>query len=341
MAGEQCSNLERLVRGALGQAGPAAIDRLVIEPRLLAETGETVSRAVFAMALNAVLFDDLMQRVPSGAAYVAKTLASGVRVTFDHGALRTIRLESAETGVPEATALPSGIDAFTRIFAPLGYRMAAVYPLPALKMTGYAWCHADAPQAIPQFFLSELHVDRFDEDFAEAARRVFAASRDPLDEATKATLDSFAASGEAPLGAAAAALPVIVSAFGRQHAPARIEDYQCLLEYSKEAAWICTEGNAFNHATNRVADVAALAEQLKGSGYAVKDQVEISASGRVKQTALRADPVEREFADGVMRPVPGSFFEFISRDRDPATGALDLRFDSGNATGIFAMTRTA
>jgi hypothetical protein len=62
----------------------------------------------------------------------------------------------------------------------------------------------------------------------------------------------------------------------------------------------------------------------------------------VRQTALRADPVTRRFrlADGgtVERTVPGSFFEFISRDR-LADGALDLTFDTGNAQGIFTMTR--
>ncbi|MDB5719182.1 MAG: hypothetical protein JWM38_2609, partial [Sphingomonas bacterium] len=68
---------------------------------------------------------------------------------------------------------------------------------------------------------------------------------------------------------------------------------------------------------------------------------EVSASGRVRQSALLADPVERVFAGGERRSVPGSFYEFISRAVDPATGALDLGFDSGNATGIFAMTRPA
>jgi hypothetical protein len=39
----------------------------------------------------------------------------------------------------------------------------------------------------------------------------------------------------------------------------------------------------------------------------------------------------------VTRSVPGSFYEFISRDRIDGV-ALDLGFDSGNATGIFKMT---
>ena len=55
------------------------------------------------------------------------------------------------------------------------------------------------------------------------------------------------------------------------------------------------------------------------------------------------DMVERLFTlpDGGEKRmmVPGSFHEFITRDIDPETGKLDLSFDSGNATGIFHMTR--
>ncbi|CAN5214118.1 DUF1338 domain-containing protein [soil metagenome] len=336
MALTQDRTIERLVIGALGESGAKALQALSIDGKLLAESGETVSRAAFAMALNVVLFDDLLRRVPSGAAYVADTLARGGRVTFDHGALRTIRFAQGPTG-----ALPAGQDAFERIFAPLGYHMAGVYPLPALKMTGRAYAHGDAPEAIPQFFLSELHVDQFDADFAAAAGRVFGTSRDPLDATTIATLDAFAAKGSVPFADALAALPVIATAFGRQHAPATVADYEALLAQSGEAAWIATEGNAFNHATDRVPDVETLAARLKSEGHPMKDKVEVSGSGRVRQTAFKADSVDRAFAGGVTRSVPGSFYEFISRDDDPATGTLDLRFDSGNATGIFAMTRTA
>ncbi len=59
--------------------------------------------------------------------------------------------------------------------------------------------------------------------------------------------------------------------------------------------------------------------------------------------------VARTFVDAsgalVEREVPGSFYEFITRDAvaDAQTGrrALDLSFDAGNATGIFKMTAAA
>ena len=334
MSNENMGHVEALTMDALGEdAGRRALDALAIDPALLAQDGDHVSRAAFAMAMNISLFDDLLLRVPSGEAYVADTLARGGRVLFDHGALRTIRFPTGGTG-----ALPPGEDAFTRIFLPLGYAMAAVYPLDRLRMTGRAYAHADFPEAIPQFFLSELHVDRFDPEFGEAAARIFGSSRDPLTDEAKALLDDYAQGHPVTFAHAAAALPSILSAFDRQHDAPDFADYQLLLSRSNEAAWIATEGNAFNHATDRVADVAALAERLKAEDRPMKAKLEISATGRVRQTAFRADSIERPFADGEARMVPGSFYEFIRRDIDPATGRLDLAFDTGNATGIFAMT---
>jgi hypothetical protein len=340
------ATLDRLVAQALAQetggheAGKAALDAFAIDGRLRAETGERVSRAVFAMALAVLLADDLVRRVPGAAAYARHRAARGERVLLDHGALRTIRFPAGPTG-----ALPAGQEAFARILEPLGYEPAATYPLGRLRMTGYAWRHRDLPEAIPQYFVSELHVDRFDAAFGEIAARVFGTSRDPLTGADTALLASFAQAGSAPFAEALAGLPRIAAAFGRQHGPVAMADYEALLEHSAEAAWIATEGNAFNHATDRVADVEALAAALCAEGLAIKDRVEVAREGRVRQTALRADPVERSFvgADGTeeRRSVPGSFYEFITREIDPATGLLDLSFDSGNATGIFAMTRAA
>jgi hypothetical protein len=334
MSNENISTIEALVVATLGEdVARQTLDMLTIDPALLTESGENVSRAAFAMAMNVCLFHDLLARVPSGDAYVADTLARGGTVLFDHGALRAIRFPQGPTG-----ALPGGEDAFTRIFLPLGFEMAALYPLERLRMTGRAYRHADYPEAIPQFFMSELHVDRFDAEFGEAAARVFGTSRDPLDTAAKAVLARYAAGEAVSLADAIAVLPTILSAFDRQHEPPAFDDYQLLLSRSNEAAWIATEGNAFNHATDRVANVAALAERLKAEDRPMKEKLEVSATGRVRQTAFRADSVERPFADGEMRMVPGSFYEFISRDIDPATGRLDLAFDTGNATGIFAMT---
>jgi hypothetical protein len=296
---------------------------------------DTVSRAEVAMALNALLFADLLTRVPTARAYVDSVVAKGERVHFDHGALRTI---DGPTG-----ALPSGFTAFARLLGPLGYAVADLYPLPRLKMTGRAFVQRDFPEDIPQFFVSELHVEELPEPAQAAVARVFGASSDPIGSPEQALLDALAAHGRCPFDLAAAGLPGLMAAFGRHHPEPMLEDYEGLLPHSAEAAWIATEGNAFNHATDRVADITGLIEDLKAQGQPLKPEIEVSANGRIRQTAFLADKVIRGFrlADGgrIERAVPGSFYEFIQREIDPATGKLDLGFDSGNATGIFAVTK--
>jgi hypothetical protein len=344
MADEPQSPGEALAAAMLGDRARQVLAAIDLDVALGAQAGpDRVSRASFAAALNAILFDGLLARVPTGAAFVADQCRRGTRIHMDHGALRTIRLPTGDKFPKgEIGALPGGQGAFARILGPLGYAVAGTYPLPRLRMTGYAWTHRDLPEELPQFFVSELHVDAFDEEFGAAASRVFGSSRDPLDERTKAALDDFERGRGLPWDEALAALPVVVSAFGRQHSEPRLADYRLLLDRSAEAAWIATEGNAFNHATSRVADVFEESERQRSAGLPIKERVEVSRNGRVRQTAFKADPVMRRFLDGddlVELSVPGSFYEIISRDLDPATGKLDLTFDSGNATGIFAMTR--
>lgn len=337
---EHQSAMNALV-GSILPADRARAAREIIEPMAdSAETAHAADALAFTVALNTILFADLLDRTATGAAYVDDVRRSGRRVRFDHGALRTIRLPHGGTG-----ALPAGEQAFRRILEPLGYVEAAIYPLPRLRMTGRAYRHRTHPETIPQFFVSELHVDQFDAEFADAAARVFGTSSDPIDPDTAAALARLGRGEKLAPEAAAQALRVTVGAFGRQHDRPMLADYEILKRASAEAAWIATEGNAFNHATDRVPDVAALAEAQRALGRPIKDSVEVSGTGRVRQTAFRADPVDRAFGipagpDRTLS-VPGSFYEFITRDIDPATGTLDLSFDSGNATGIFGMTKAA
>ena len=335
------SHLFRMIALVAGEPAAADIlDTLRIDGALLAGRTGPVARSVFAMALNAVLFLDLLRRAPTAAAYVADQRRLREPITFDHGALRTVRLSSGPTG-----ALPAGAESFALILEPLGYHLAGVYPLAKLRMTGYGYAHREFPETLPQFFVSELHADRFSADFQGAAARLFGSSRDPLTERARLALESFALQGESDFACAAAALPEIAAAFGRWHDTPQLADYRLLLAESDEAAWIATEGSVFNHATDRVADVSVTANTQRALGRPIKDVVEISAAGSVRQTAFRADPVVRTFRTegGLMEmTVPGSFYEFISRDlieRPEGDPSLDLRFDSSNAQGIFKMTR--
>lgn len=327
--------ISRLASSVLGlHEADEALSTLVVAPGLL-EDGPQVSGAQLAMALNVTLFSQLLDRVPTAARYVNEVRARRERICFDHGALRTI---DGETG-----ALPRGYGAFARFLEPLGYEVVGIYPLPRLRMTGRAFAHKDMPEDIPQFFVSELHTGELSEAAQAAAARVFGTSVDPLGAAEWALLDALARDGACDFETATAGLRGLLRAFGVQHGIPALTDYETLCAASAEGAWIATEGNAFNHATDRVPDVVALSDALKARGYPMKAAVEFSANGRVRQTAFIADKVMRRFVlpDGSVgeREVPGSFYEFISRDRVPETGGLDLTFDSGNATGIFAVTQ--
>jgi hypothetical protein len=337
------SNLDALLEAA---CGPGAAQRLVklmnVAPTLAHCEAGVVTRAELAQALDMALFDGLLERVPTGRAYTDDIVRQGRRVEFDHGALRTVRW-------PHCGALPPGEAAFTRILKPLGYRLNGTYPLDRIKMTGRSYAHLDAPEHIAQFFVSELHPERFSSEFQQAVTNVVSSSVDPLTPQAVAWLSELERDAALPLADACALLPLLVRCFDRQHATPRLADYQALLAESAEMAWIATEGNAFNHATDRVADVFAVADAQRALGRPIKERVEVSKSGRVKQTAFQADPVSRVFVDDegqqVRRDVPGSFYEFITRDTyvDEETGrvSLDLGFDAGNATGIFKMTAAA
>src|SRR3546814_16211210 len=99
MSVENQSVINALVEGFLGpEPARAALAALDLDPRLTGQGGPHVTRAAFAMAMNVALFHDLLERVPSGAAYVAARLARGGKGVFDHGA-RTEGGRGGEGGV--------------------------------------------------------------------------------------------------------------------------------------------------------------------------------------------------------------------------------------------------
>lgn len=314
---------------------------LVVPQGLLNETGETISRAGIAQALNMMLFEDLLTRVPDAKAYAEDCLRDHRKIMHDHGAVRTVAL----SGMGE---LPAGEEAITRILRPLGYALNGTYPLERLKMTGRSHAQAEYPEELAQFFISELHPEKFSEEFQVAVARVTSTSRDPLTPEAKFLLFELEQRRSLPIDKAVKLLPVLVKAFSRQHDEETLADYETLLRESAEMAWISTEGNAFNHATDRVPDVDQLAADQKALGRPMKATVETSQSRRVRQTAFLAARMQRRFRDNdgklVEREVPGSFYEFITRLPLPAEegkSGLDLSFDSSNAQGIFKMTANA
>jgi Domain of unknown function (DUF1338) len=312
---------------------------LVIHPDIAADPGPHVSRAVLAQALNMLLFEDLLTRVPTAKTYADYTLSKGRQILHDHGAVRTVALEGMG-------GLPAGQEAITRILRPLGYALNGVYPLERLKMTGRSHAQADYPEEIAQFFLSELHPERFSPEFQTAVQRVTSTSKNPVTPEAEALLQKLDSTHSLTIDESVKLLPTLVSVFARQHTEPALADYEILLAESPEMAWISTEGNAFNHATDRVPDVDQLAVEQKALGQPMKAAVETSQSGRVRQTAFLAARVQRKFhtPDGTIeKEVNGSFYEFITRlplPEEDGKKKLDLSFDSSNAQAIFKMTAT-
>lgn len=338
--GSHNSNLVNLVEKVIGAEGCAWVVKLMTVPSGFSvwESG-WVSRKELAQALNMVLFYDLLMRVPTGRQYTEEVAARGDKVFHDHGALRTVRW--IDNG-----ALPPGESALTRILAPLGYRLNGLFPLDRIGMTGRSYAQQDSPDEIAQFFVSELHPEKFSGKFQATVSRVLSTSRDPLSPKSQFLLHELARDGRLPCADAATLLPELKACFARQHDIPSLADYEILLAESAEMAWIATEGNVFNHVTDRVDDLLRVTQEQNALQRPMKQSIEVSKSGRIKQTAFKADLVLREFRtdDGqiVEREVPGSFYEFITREHyiDSVEEArrLDLGFDAANAQGIFKMT---
>lgn len=327
-----------LVSGVLGKPATDWLQLHVEIPARLEDflwSEEAIHRAWVAQALNLCLFHKLVENVPDGRLYVEEQAEQGRKVVFDHGAIRTV--DWAWNG-----ELPRGRQAFSRVLEPLGFTDVRTYPLTKLGMTGWAYRHQDLPASIAQFFVSELHPGRFSEAFQDAVTKVVASSRDPLQDDHLSILDDLQLTKHCSLAEARFLLPALYHTFERQHGVVEKCDYRLLLSESAEMAWIATEGNAFNHLTDRVADLAAVVQTQRDKGRAMKDNVEVSSSGRVMQTAYKACTVQRGFIDAegkyIELAVPGSFVEFIQRLPEPDSGQLDLHFDSANAQGIFKMT---
>jgi len=152
-------------------------------------------------------------------------------------------------------ALPAGAASFSASWTP-GISRRRTYPLEKLRMTGYAFAHREFPETMPQFFVSELHVDRFSKPFQAGAERVFGNSRDPLTGAALSALAEFpnrAAAREACPPALREIVPLRPLARG-----AHFDRLRLLLAESARGRVIRhLKVRAFsNHASDRVVDVA-------------------------------------------------------------------------------------
>jgi hypothetical protein len=289
------------------------------------------------MLLSILLFEDLLSRVPESKVYFEEKLANGQTIMLDHGALRTVSIKMKE--------LPGGKVAFSRLLEPLGYTLSGTYPLNRINMCGFVYTHQDYPADIPQYFVSELYPERFSPAFQTCVKELVYDSSEPLNDESKNLLKKLGLERKLEYESAKTLLISLLNCFTRQHNIPSMAQYKLLLAESAEMAWIATEGNAFNHATDRVEDLDLLESEEKQKGRNMKPQIEEGIHANIRQTAYRASIVKRPFKSDsgtVDIEVPGSFFEFIQRgthvDSTSGSEVMDLRFDTRNAQGIFKMT---
>ena len=113
--------------------------------------------------LNLHLLAGLLERVPSGRAYMDDLEEAGRKLVFDHGAMRTVAMENMGT-------LPAGLAAISRVLEPLGYHATNLYPMARLKMTGRSFTHRDLPLIDgADVRLTNGAVDRVHADLTRAA----------------------------------------------------------------------------------------------------------------------------------------------------------------------------
>ena len=271
--------LRALVATQLGGERAAALaDGLVVHPTLL-QPADRASRAVIAQALGIILFDDLLGRVPSAAAYAEDRWAGGRHLLLDHAVVHTV------AGVACGELAP-GRESVARILRPLGYTS------PTTTGGGRMWSHLDLPDDLPRYLVDEVAADGFSDEFAAAAARVVRSARDPLTGLAQVHLDRLGSDGHLPRHAAESLLGELVACFARHHGTPALEDYETLRAESEEMAWIATEGTAWHHA-------------------AVVVDAPPAASG-----AVMSATIERSFKVGeratVLRTVPGSYLEVIT-----------------------------
>ena len=100
------THLGQLLTGAAS----ALRDSVALPVSVLHEKGGEVSRATLAAALNLHLLAGLLERVPSGRAYMDDLAEAGRKLVFDHGAMRTVAMENMGT-LPAGLARTSSNDA--------------------------------------------------------------------------------------------------------------------------------------------------------------------------------------------------------------------------------------
>jgi hypothetical protein len=255
-------------------------------------------------------------------------ISSEEDIENDHIAFRSL-------GVPHL-----GIASMEKIFFRLGYQRRDYYYFLEKKLHAY-WYAPPAPH-YPRIFLSELWVGGMPGNVQRVIKsytqHLTADPVDALDFSDPAAIDGF-------LHSSCWGLPT----FG---------DYEALAAESEYAAWAIYNRYYLNHFTisvhglppgfNTVPDFSRF---LEAEGFRLNNaggKIKTSPDGLLLQSSTVAKKVAAEFADRVVKKIPGSYVEFAERRVLPEFAHLAPEevkrehrregFEAANADKIFEST---
>jgi len=249
-------NVERLLVYAIGPVkAERAMESIVFPPFLNDWEWGSVTRSELAMALQVVLFDDLLMDSLEGRVTLHDSVKKGKRLFLRRSYLLTAR--SRLNG-----ALPVGEAAITRILGPLGYRFMAASEFDGGGAVKRMYAHADQSEALAGFVIGELDQDSFSTGFQRVVERVVASSTDPITPLCVHHLSELDRVGVLPLTIAEQVLLSIAGAFSRRHQTVNDSDVELLASESVEMASVARIGNAVCSVVARLTEASVKLDRL-------------------------------------------------------------------------------
>lgn len=269
-------------------------------------------------------------RLPSDDARAQQFYSAGATrkqqfsVPNDHMAIRTIANDTI------------GLDAIERLLSSIGFVPKDYYAFPDKHLRA-RWFAPPETRSMPRLFVSELLLSEMSSPVQRLLSRyidkkAFRPSAEGSGNVSPPALRSPLLSGieladwfDAPISATLPTLP----------------EYQTLLDESEYAAWTLMNGNRVNHCTIAVSFLNQPYNSLEKFMQIASDEwrlplhndgaIQCSDDGRIKQssTAAITSPLMLRRSSTPIK-VPGSFVEFIERDREG--------FEAQNANAIFEST---
>lgn len=292
--------------------------------------------------LLARLWQQYCERVEYARRYRDLVQARGGRVVNDHIAFRTFNTAMG--------ALPSGIEALSRIFVPLGYKAAGNYVFEDKHLVARHFEHPAAD--MPKIFISQLEVSRLPEDCATLIQASVADARDLLDGEALEVLPSSDALPMPEADAVADRLYAFVTT--RPWPPPREHVVREVNRVSQYAAWTLLHANSVNHFTAYIneqrvpewPDIDATVGALRAEGIPMKEKVEGEPGSRLRQSATAAVEEDCEVLDEAGQPGTlrwsYAYYELAERGEVPGPDGRPVRFSGflgPQATHLFEMTR--